>query len=176
MQSFLYLKTQKGMYGISQAGKISNYKLKLNIAKFGYDPAPTTPGLWRHQTHPLRISLGVDEFGFKYERQEDITHLLNVLKTIYKISEYWDGNLYCGIHLKWFSYKQEVMASMKNYVTKSLHKFQHTTPRRAQHAPHQWTRPNYVTTKQLATLLDASPPIPEGKKGRIQQIVVTLLY
>ena len=87
------------MYGLPQAGKIANDKLKIHMAKFGYNPAPITPGLWQHQTHSHQFSLGVDDFGIKYERQEEITHLLNALKRIYKISEDWDGKLYCGINL-----------------------------------------------------------------------------
>ena len=65
---------------------------------------------------------------------------------------------------------------MPNYLTKSLQKFQHPTPKRAQYAPHQWTRPNYGATKQLATPLDNSPPILEERKRRIQQIIGTFLY
>ena len=118
----------------------------------------------------------MDEFGIKYERQEDITHILDALKTIYKISEDWDGKLYCGINLEWNYYKREVLVSMTNYVIKALHKFQHPTPKRAQYAPHQWTRPNYGATKQLATPLDTSPSTPEEQKRRIQQIVGTFLY
>ena len=84
------MEIHKGMYGLPQAGKNANDKLKLHLAKFGYDPAPITPGLWRHQTCPLQFSLVVDAFGIKYERQEDITHLLDAIKKIYKISEDWD--------------------------------------------------------------------------------------
>ena len=40
------------------------------------------------------------------------------------------------------------MVSMSNYVTNAVHKFHHTTPKRAQYAPHQWTRPNYDATKK----------------------------
>ena len=65
---------------------------------------------------------------------------------------------------------------MPNYVTKVLHKFQHPTPKRAQYAPHQWTLRNYGATKQLATPLDTSPPIPEEQNLRIQQIIGTFLY
>ena len=164
------------MYGLPPAGKIANDKLKLHLDKFGYEPAPITPGLWRHQTFPLQFSLVVDEFGIKYEPQEDITHLLGALKTIYKISEDWGGKLYCGLNLEWDDYRREVLVSMPNYVTKALHKFQHPTPKRAQYSPHQWTRPNYGATKQLATPLDTSPPIPEEQKRRIQQIIGTFLY
>ena len=65
---------------------------------------------------------------------------------------------------------------MQNYVNKALHKFQHLTPKCAQYAPHQWNRPNYGATKQLATPLGTSPPIPEELNCRIQKNVVTFLY
>ena len=81
------MEIQKSMYGLPQSGKISNDKLKLHLAKFLYKPAPITPGLWGHQTCTLQFSLVVHDFGIKYEIQEDITHLLDALKTIYKISE-----------------------------------------------------------------------------------------
>ena len=93
------MEIQKGVYGLPQAGKISNDKLKLHLAKFVYEPAPITPGLQRHQTRPLQFSMVVDDLGIKYELQEDITHLLDVIKSIYKISEDWDGKLYCGLNL-----------------------------------------------------------------------------
>ena len=37
---------------------------------------------------PNKFSLVVDNFGVKYERQADTTHILEVLKTIYRISDY----------------------------------------------------------------------------------------
>ena len=113
------------------------------------------------QKPPPPISLVVDDFGIKYERQEDITDLLNALKKIYKISEDWDGKLNCGLNLELYYYKRELLVSIPNYVNKALHKFQHPNPKRAQYAPHQWMRPNYSATKQLATPLDTSPSIPE---------------
>ena len=170
------MEIQNCMYGLPQAGKIVNDKLKLHISESGYEPAPITPGLWRHQTCPLQFSLVVDDFGIKYELQEDITHLLNALKKIYKISEDWDRKLYCGLNLEWDYYNLEVLVSIPKYVTKALHEFQYPTPKRAQYSPHQWTRPNYGATKQLATPLDTSPPIPEEWKRRIQQIMETFLY
>ena len=103
------MEIKKGMYGLPQAGKITNDKLKLHLAKFVYNPGPINPGIWRHKTRPRQFSLVVDDFGIKYERQEDITHLLDSLKIIYKISEDWDGKLYCSLQLEWYYYKREVM-------------------------------------------------------------------
>ena len=122
------MEIQKGMYGITQAGEIANDKIKLHLSKFGYEPVPITSYLWRHQTCPLQFSLVVDDFGIKYELQEDITHLLDALKTIFEISENWYGDLYCGIYLECYYYKREVLVSITNYVTKTLQKFQHPTP------------------------------------------------
>ena len=68
------------------------------------------------------------------------------------------------------------MFSIPNYVTKSLNKFQHLTPKRAQYATHQWTHPHYGATKQLATPLGTSPPISEGEKRRIQKNIGAFLY
>ena len=57
------------MYGLPQSRKIENGKLKIHMARLGYDPAPITPGLWIHQMRPLQFSLVVDDFVVKYERQ-----------------------------------------------------------------------------------------------------------
>ena len=65
---------------------------------------------------------------------------------------------------------------MPNYVIKSLHKFQHTKPRRAQYESHQWMRPDFGATKKLSTPLDTSPLITEEQNRRIQQILGTLPY
>ena len=43
----------------------------------------------------------MEDFGIKYERQEDITQIPDKPKMIYKISEDWDGKLYCGLNLEW---------------------------------------------------------------------------
>ena len=98
-KGFMYMENQKVMYGLPQAGKISNDKLKLHLDKFGYETEPIMLGLWWYQTRLLQFSLVVNEFWVKYEPQAYITHLLNALKTIYKISEDWDYMLYCGPNL-----------------------------------------------------------------------------
>ena len=41
-KGYIYMEIQKDMYGLPQAGKISNDKPKLHLAKFGYEPAPIT--------------------------------------------------------------------------------------------------------------------------------------
>ena len=49
------MEIQKDMYALLQADKFLNDKLKLHLAKFGYDPATITPDFRRHQTLPIKF-------------------------------------------------------------------------------------------------------------------------
>jgi hypothetical protein len=42
----IYVKIQKGMYGLPQAGILAQNLLKERLNKHGYHQSPTTPGLW----------------------------------------------------------------------------------------------------------------------------------
>jgi hypothetical protein len=50
---FIYIKIQKGMYGLPQAGIIAQELLKKCLNKHGYRQSPLTPGLWRHDFRPI---------------------------------------------------------------------------------------------------------------------------
>ncbi len=67
------------------------------------------------------FNLCVDNFGIKYTGTENLQHLYDTLRTeTYEIVEDWEGNLYCGITLKWNYTKRYVDLSMAAYVTKQL--------------------------------------------------------
>ena len=53
------------MYGFPQAGCIAYDKLKIYLAKGGYVPTGRTPGLFKHDTHPIYFFLVVDDFDVK---------------------------------------------------------------------------------------------------------------
>ena len=74
-------------------------------------------------------------------RLKKFTRYLRTSTESYTVALTYNGTTTMGI----------VLVSMPNYVAKALHKFQHPTPKRAQYAAHQWTRPNYGATKQLKT-------------------------
>jgi hypothetical protein len=50
------------MYGLPQAGILTNELLQRNLAKDGYQPTKHTHGLWKHDTRPISFSLVVDDF------------------------------------------------------------------------------------------------------------------
>ena len=68
------MRTEKGMYGLKQAGIIANQELVKHMAPFGYHPVKHTPGLWVHNSKKTLFSLVVDNFCVQYCSTEDTDH------------------------------------------------------------------------------------------------------
>ena len=47
-QGWIYMRIEKGMYGLKQASIIANQELVKHMAPFVYHPVKHTPGLWVH--------------------------------------------------------------------------------------------------------------------------------
>ena len=77
---YIYIRIDKGMYGLPQAGHIVWDLLKERLAKHGYRPTKHTTGLWKHDTCPIWFCLCVDDFGVKYTNKEDAQHLVDTLQ------------------------------------------------------------------------------------------------
>jgi hypothetical protein len=136
------------MYGIPQAGIITNKLLQWRLDLDGYHPTENTHGLWKHKTCPVWFSLVVDDFGIKYIGRDNAEHLLASIKENYDISSNWTGSAYCGLKLDWDYIKGTVDLSIHGYIKAALHKYQHPAPTRPEHAPHQWNTPVYGAKTQ----------------------------
>ena len=66
---YVYVQTNKGMYGLAQAGLLENELLEKRLAEHGFEQTPHTPGLWRHLAKPIQFLLVRDNFGIKYENK-----------------------------------------------------------------------------------------------------------
>jgi hypothetical protein len=145
---FVYMEIRRAMYGLPQAGILANKLLKERLAKHGYYEVTHTPGLWKHISRPVQFTLVVDDFGIKYVGKEHADHLLNALQEHYTLDIDWNGELYCGISLKW-DYKNrhvDISISMPGYIKKLLQRFQHEC-KKPQHSPH--FSPHKNTAKTL---------------------------
>jgi hypothetical protein len=160
------------MYGLPQAGILTNILLAKRLAKHGYSPVPHTHGLWTHKWRPIKLSLVVDDFGVMFVRREHAEHLKAALEENYEISTDWDGALYCGITLNWEFADRTLDLSMPGYLLR----FQHPTPARPQHAPYKMQPINYGARVQFADPADASAPLTESQKIKLQQVIGSLLY
>ena len=60
---YVYCNIVKGMYGLKQAARLTNDKLRDHLAPFGYFPDPQAPNIWKHKTSSIVFCLCVDDFG-----------------------------------------------------------------------------------------------------------------
>ena len=98
---FIYIEIWKGMYGLPQAGILTNKLLKEWLTLDGYTEQQHTPGLFKHNTRPVWFNLTVDDFGITYIGETHLDHLFDTLRKHYEIVEDRTGSLYCGIKLNW---------------------------------------------------------------------------
>jgi hypothetical protein len=73
----IYIEVHKGMFGIPQAGILTNHLLAKQLSPHGYRQTKTTLGLWAHDSLPVTFSLVLDEFGVKYEVLVNAHNLIN---------------------------------------------------------------------------------------------------
>jgi hypothetical protein len=79
--SIIYVKIQKGMYGLPQAGILAQNLLEKHLNQHGYHQSNVTPRLWKHNWRPLLFTLCVNDFGIKYVGREHANHLAKILET-----------------------------------------------------------------------------------------------
>ena len=77
----IWIEICRSIYGLHQAGKLTNEFLRKKLAPHGYFEVKHTPGLWKHISRPLQFTLVVDDFGVNYTRRKDAEHLLRILET-----------------------------------------------------------------------------------------------
>ena len=173
---YVYCVIQRGMYGLKQAAILAYQQLVKNLKPFGYHPVDGTTCLWRHQSRPTKFALCVDDFGVKYFSKEDAFHLINALKTNYKVSQDWTGKDYCGLKISWNYDKLFVDISMPKYVSNTLLKYQHKHPAKPQYTPHKYNQPIYGKNVQYASQESTNPILPPKQIQQVQSKVGTCLY
>ena len=135
-KGYFYVEIRKGVYALKEAGILAYTVLVDHLEPFSYYPVRYTPGLWRHKTTNMIFALVVDDFGIKFYNKFYAKHLFKALRTKYEISLDWIGSHYCGLTIKWHYDKAYVDISMTGYVQAAFQRFQHPTPSKPQHAPH----------------------------------------
>jgi hypothetical protein len=98
---YVYIKIQKGMYGLLQVGILAQELLEQHLNEHGYHQSPITPGLWRHNYRPILFTLCVDNFGIMYVSREHTKHHASTLSKHYKCSHDWDRQWYLGMNINW---------------------------------------------------------------------------
>ena len=77
------------MYGLTQVGRIAHDALLKKQEPYGYHPSSKNPGLWKHNSRPIKFTLVVHDFGVKKSGKEHALHLKAALKTKYRLTKDW---------------------------------------------------------------------------------------
>ncbi len=122
--NYVYFEIRKCLYGIPQSGKFSQDRLVSHLAAHGYTQCPNTPCLFNHATRDITFSLVVDDFGVSYSKQQDVDHLIAMLKANnYLLTIKEDGNTYLGMKIRFDTGRKTVSISMPGYLQKALTRF-----------------------------------------------------
>jgi hypothetical protein len=194
---FVFIRIEKGMYGLPQAGILANQLLQHRLAPHGYAPVQHTPGLWKHRDTATSFVLVVDDFSVKYVKKKDATDLLAILRQWYEIKVDWDAALFCGITFEWNYHRRTCRLSMPGYIMTMLGELNHPPPKRPQFAPYpalpilygrkgpQYVHrpgdedddpPRYLPLPDSPTEPADLTPLGAQEAKRIPQIVGKLLY
>jgi hypothetical protein len=112
------------MYGLPQAGKLSQTRLIRHLSTHEYIQCANTPCLFRLVTRDIMFSLVVDNFGVRYTNQCDADHLIQTLEAnAYKLKVRPLGDAYLGMAIAFDRARKTVSLSMPGYVTKMLQRF-----------------------------------------------------
>jgi hypothetical protein len=174
--STIYIKIQKGMYGLPQAGILAQNLLEKCLNQHGYHQNNVTPGIWKHDWQPLLFTLCVDNFGIKYFGREHASHLAKILVEHNKCSLDWDGTQYLGMNIDWDYNGCKVHVSMLDYVPEALTRFQYQAPSKPQHQPYPHVKPNNGANALYTEDMDTSASLPKEDKKFIQEVIGTFLY
>jgi hypothetical protein len=175
VDSWVHIEIRKGMYGLKQAGLLSNQLLQTRLAPLGYYPACHTPGLWLHRTRPISFTLVVDDFTVKYVGKQHAEHLRDALLRTYELTTDWTATVYSGMTLKWDYKHRTCDISMPGYVSNVLSKFQHDAPKHPHHTPSWYVTPVYGAKTQYATK-DETPPLTAQQCLTIQKVTGSVLF
>ncbi|KAL7474389.1 hypothetical protein ACHAW6_000364 [Cyclotella cf. meneghiniana] len=101
INGWVYVRIEKGMYGLPQAGILANKLHASCLDADGYYQCQFTPGLWHHKWRLITVSRVVDDFVVKTVGLTHAKHLKSTIKKYYKVSVDWTGELFCSISLLW---------------------------------------------------------------------------
>ena len=176
--NYVFIRIEKGMYGLKQAALLAYNHLKENLAQDGYSPIIGTVGLWKHETRSTNFCVCVDDFGIKYFTTDDAHHLLNSLGKHYKYTTDRKGKNYCGLTMDRNFTDGYMDISIPEYVPNSLKPLCHTPEKSPQFYPHEHAPIQYGQkgAHQFSTALDKSPQLTTAETKHTQSTTCSFLY
>ena len=173
---YVLMEISNTIYGLPQAGRLSQDRLVNHLAKFGYKQCTNTPCLFVHESNGIAFTLVVDDFLVKFKDQSAAEHLLSALRELYTITtDFATTQKYVGITLFHNLDENTIDMSMPGYVQKALQRFKRNYKARAD-SPIIYVPPRYGKYQQEIHPDAPSIPLTPAEKLELQEIVGVFLF
>lgn len=163
------------VYGMDDAGRISQLELVNHLAKDDFHMCPHTPGLFFHATRPnIRFTTWADDFGVKSNPASgDFEFLCEVLKKKYPITAHKTATKYLGMTIDLVRNvdpsKDTLTCSMPGFVKEGLAElgFVRTfSPK----SPSIYIAPKFGASSQVEST-DTSPPATAAEQTHLRTAI-----
>ena len=163
------------MYGLIEAGQLSNRRLVSLLSSFGFIET-ATPCLFRHLTRPISFVLVVDDFGVKYHSKVDFDFLVSALSSLYQVKAHPVASQFLGLALHHDTVARTIALSYPGYVDALLLRLRPLGVKAAL-TPAVYVPPTYGSRlPQSPNTTDASPPASPAQRLELQIAIGYLLY
>ena len=168
----------KAMYGLPNAGLISQDRLFGHLDHHGYKQSRLVPCIFRHATRSTAFSLVVDDFGIKYTKPEDLEHFITIMQELYELKVDRTGSQYLGFAIKFSEDRNEVHLSLPGYIAKAIERF---CPQitKGSRSPAVYVPPKMGAQGQIVDNdheHDNTAKLQPAEIKRLQEIVGVMLY
>jgi hypothetical protein len=171
----ILMQLNKNIYGLPQAGILSQQRLISHLKSYGYTECANTSCLFQHATRNTKFSLVVDDFLIKYDKKDDADHLLSALSVIYSLRTDWHATLYLGMTIEYHIGSPTLTISMPSYVQNAL-KSLGATDIGYSDTPMITHNISYGSKQSQVAHIDTSPILNTARTKRLQVIRGTFLY
>ena len=166
---FVLFRMDKTLYGLKEAGKLSNLRLVQLLSSFGFVET-STPCLFRHTSRSITFVLVVDDFGVKYQHRADFDFLVMCLSNIYHSKAHPIAYQFLGFALYHDRAARTLDLSYPGYVDALLTRLRpsgvkaygtpsvYTPPRYGSSTPEERPTYSYWVLNVLRSLCGRSPP------------------
>jgi hypothetical protein len=162
------------MYGLKEAGKLSNLRLVSLLSSAGFIET-RTPCLFRHLTRPIAFVLVVDDFGIKYQNRDDFDYLVSSLSRLYQVKASPVATKFLGFTLDHDRAQRTLTLSYPGYIEGMLFRLRPLGVKLAS-SPSLYVPPHYGSSDPQLPSSDTSPPATPAQKQELQIAIGYLLY
>ena len=171
---FVIFRIDQTMYGLKDAGKLSNLRLVSLLSEFGFRET-ATPCLFRHLSRPISFVLVVDDFGIKYQNRDDYDYLISCLSRLYHVKSNPIASKFLGFALSHNRAQRTLSLSYPGYVDALLLRLRPHGVKPAA-TPAVYHPPVYGSSSPQSATTVNSPPASAAQRKELEIAIGYLLY